>query len=54
MALNVIDKVISRLKFLHRQNRFLHPISLIFYVMHWFNLFLIIVAQLGFEISQKD
>ena len=25
MALNVIDKVNSRLKFLHRQNRFLTP-----------------------------
>ena len=26
MALNVIDKIDSRLKFLHRQNRFLTPL----------------------------
>ena len=39
MALNVIDKVNSRLKFLNRQNRFQHPISVDFYVMHLYNLF---------------
>ena len=43
MALNVIDKINSRLKFLHKQNRFLtfpppppppSPLYIEFYVMH--------------------
>ena len=57
VALNVIDKVNSRLKFRHRQNRFLTPLfrRLFFNALFfWFNLFLIMLAQLGFQISQKD
>ena len=53
MATNVIDKVNSRLKFLHRPNRFLTPLCLGFYVMHSFNLFLIMLEQLVFQIFQK-
>ena len=34
MALNVIDKVNSCLKFPYRQNRFLHPLCIDFNVMH--------------------
>ena len=34
MALNLIDKTNSRLKFLHRQNCFLTPLYIDFYVMH--------------------
>ena len=34
MALNLIDKINSRLKFLHRQNCFLTPLYIDFYVMH--------------------
>ena len=34
VALNVIDKANSRLNFLHRQNRFLTPLYVDFYVMH--------------------
>ena len=50
MALNVIDKVHSHLKFPHRQNRLLY---LDFYVMQWYNLFLIMPAQTGFQICPK-
>ena len=33
-ALNVIDTINSSLKFLHKQNRFLTPLYVDFYVMH--------------------
>ena len=39
MALNVIDGMNSRLKFLHRQNCFLNSLDIDFYVMHWYKLF---------------
>ena len=31
-----------------------YPLFLGFYVMHWFNHFLIVLAQFGFQISQTD
>ena len=45
MALNVIDKINSRLKFLYRQNRFL-ALYLDFFVMHWYNSFLLCLHNL--------
>ena len=55
MALNVIDKINSRLKFLQRQNRFLTPPlrrALCNALIQ--NLFLIMPAQLGFQIFQRN
>ena len=54
MALNVINKLNSRLKFLHRQNRFLTPPLRRLLCNALIQLFLIMLAQLGFRISQKD
>ena len=54
MALNVIDKVNARLKFLHRQNRFLTPPLRRLLCNALINFFLIMFAQLDFQISQKE
>ena len=54
MALNVIDKVNSCLKFLHRQNRFLTPPLSKILCNAPIQLFLIKLVQLDFQISQKD
>ena len=54
MALNVIDKVNSRLKFLQRQNRFLTPPLHRLLCNALLQPLFIMLAQLGFQISQKD
>ena len=51
MALNVIDKANSRLKFLYRQNRFLTPPLHRLLCNALIQPFLIMLAQLGFQIS---
>ena len=53
MVLNIIDKANSRLKFLHRQNRFLTP-SLRRLLCNALIQLLLDYAQLGFHIFQKD
>ena len=55
MALNVIDKINSRLKFLHRQNRFLTPpLSRLLCNALIQPLFFIMLVQLGFQIIQRN
>ena len=54
MVLNVIDNAKSRQKFLHRQNLSLTPPLSRLLCNALTNFFLIKLAQLGFQIYQKD
>ena len=53
-ALNVIDKINSRLKFLHRQNRFLTPPLRRLLCNALIQPLLTMPAQLGFQIFQRN
>ena len=53
IATHVINKVDSRLRFLYQQNKFLDILYVNYYVMHWYNLFLIMRVTLGTLILTK-